>query len=187
MLPLKDHKARHSLAVAAYMMHRAEDYGVDPAEAYVVGLLHDVGYVNGRNNHGQEGATILLGMGLAYRYRYAIQYHGVSPFHITNENVDEDPEELRKAPYVTYDEVAAWTKRQRIYPLLLEADLRIDTVGRLVGFKSRLADLHRRYQREDVDRNAKSSVDYVFEWCERNGVKKPPTVLELASWFVSLK
>lgn len=112
-LPLN--KQRHVFAVAEYMYRHAADYGLPPEEMYVLGMLHDVGYLNGSFGHGVNGANIAEQTG--FKYHNEIRYHGKFQ--------DEyDSPELR---------------------LLNEADLMIDSQGRLVGFHKRLDEIRQRY------------------------------------------
>jgi hypothetical protein len=49
--PINRYKAAHMNGVAVHMAENAKRYGVSQKEAYVVGLLHDVGYISGRAGH----------------------------------------------------------------------------------------------------------------------------------------
>lgn len=69
----------HNIGVAEYMRENAEKYGLPADEMYVMGLLHDIGYIKQHKGHEEYGAELLETMGLKPRYVYAIKYHGLNP------------------------------------------------------------------------------------------------------------
>lgn len=112
---LPENKQKHIVAVAEYMYRNSHKYGLVPEEMYVLGLLHDIGYLNGNVGHAAYGGALMEGQN--YKYHKEIQYHG------------KDQDE--------YESEALW--------LLNEADLMIDSNGCLVGTKKRLEDIKLRY------------------------------------------
>ncbi len=116
-------KTKHSVAVGTYMSHNAKRYNLNPQEMYIVGLLHDIGYLYGREDHSKNGVALLSGLGFQNEnVLNAIRYHDTRP--------NELSEEQRSNP---------------ILNLLWEADLSIDKDGHDVGFSGRLQDIASRY------------------------------------------
>ena len=74
-------RLKHSLSVARKMRSLAiEDpqrYPVDPNEAYVLGLVHDIGYdfSDEQKEHAHKGGELLEAQG--YKYWKEVYYHGV--------------------------------------------------------------------------------------------------------------
>jgi putative nucleotidyltransferase with HDIG domain len=62
--------------VAEYMYKHAADYNLDPEEMYLLGLLHDIGYLEGRIMHAQHGAAILKKIKLPHKYQIAVERQG---------------------------------------------------------------------------------------------------------------
>lgn len=163
--------------VAEYMRARASDYGINPAYAYIVGLNHDIGYINGRENHGTFGADLLNSMGLYQTYADAIHFHGVSPYKVKDRALPVLT--LRECTEVSWDEIHPDIRKNAYLTLLLEADMRVDAQGELVGFDRRITDISVRYKDPAVAGNAKSTVRYVFKWCEKNNIPKPPHIIQM--------
>lgn len=133
-------KIRHMESVAKYMKYNADRFGLDGNEMYVVGLLHDIGYLCSSEEHGGYGAILLSSMGLKEEYTDAIANHGQSPYTL--------PEE----------------KRTPILRLLQEADMSIDKFGRIVGFSGRLEDIKNRYGKDSFAyKTAQDTVSYLKE------------------------
>mgnify|MGYP000442905199 FL=1 len=61
-------KMAHNIGVAEYMRENAEKYGLPADEMYVMGLLHDIGYIKQHKGHEEYGAELLETMGLKPRY-----------------------------------------------------------------------------------------------------------------------
>ena len=171
-------KLHHMGMVAEYMRVRAKDYGLDPEIAYVIGLLHDVGYIVGRKNHATVGADLLNNMNIPFCYTEAVRLHGVSPYRLF-EPTGIPVEILRDREAVAFEDIAPEVRNNRMLTLLLEADMRVDKNGNLVGFDKRKADLFYRYSDHDIQKNITETIQYVFEWCERTGVTKPPRVADI--------
>ena len=151
-MKIRDNKMNHMRGVAEYMYQNAGKYGVDNEEAYVVGLLHDIGYINddaakrnftmfGTRGYGHEvyGAALLGKMGIKEEYRQAIMSHGTAPLNV-NESIRNNP----------------------MLKLLWEADMSVNRYGNRVGFDGRLADIGKRYGYDSVAyETAKATVDYL--------------------------
>lgn len=102
----------HMHGVAEYMYRNAEKYNLDKAQMYVVGLLHDIGYLFGKENHPISGSQLLKDLG--FIYAEDISLHGDVPKSQDISNV---------------------------LKLLLEADLTVGKDGTVVGYKRRLEDI----------------------------------------------
>ena len=142
-------KMAHNIGVAEYMRENAEKYGLPADEMYVMGLLHDIGYIKQHKGHEEYGAELLETMGLKPRYVYAIKYHGLNPDFI------------KTLPYKDFDFDTAY----KTYPelvLLYEADMSINARGYRVGFDDRLRDIGNRYGFDSTAyHNAAATVQYV--------------------------
>ena len=74
-------RIKHSLAVAKKMKEMTAEnpnkYPVEPEDAFVLGLLHDIGYefVSEQKEHAHKGGTILKRQG--YKYWQEVYYHGI--------------------------------------------------------------------------------------------------------------
>ena len=74
---LTDRKILHIRRVAELMYERALEKTGDTAYAedmYMLGLLHDIGYIYGADEHGASGSALSERNG--YRYASEIRYHG---------------------------------------------------------------------------------------------------------------
>lgn len=121
---ITEDKIAHCKAVAEHMKKVARIQGKDDLTAdiyYVVGLLHDIGYLRGRKEHEINGAVILKAMGMKDEYVQTILNHGTNPYTLKiNEQTD-------------------------ILIALQDADMSVDKYGRDAGFKKRLEDIKLRY------------------------------------------
>lgn len=153
---LSSHKLGHITAVAEYMFSRAGDYGVDPDIAYTVGLLHDIGYLHGREGHEARGAELLCACGMNDEITYAIGHHASLLEALPPENIS------------------------RLLVLLAEADLSVDHKGACVGFDERLKDIKARYADTigsvngiPVAESAERNMQYITVYCEANDISLP--------------
>ena len=164
--PSKEHisamKAAHMFGVAEYMRDRADDYGIDGNVAYTAGLLHDIGYLEGRLGHEEIGAEILEACGM----------HGDIVFAIANHAT-----ELKSIP------------DEQISPMLVlmvEADLSVDARGFRVGFDNRLRDIERRYgvdKKGDVNdmpiyQSVLSNIEYIKAYQIENDIPTQEAALK---------
>lgn len=143
---INKYKMAHCIGVAEYMRENAEKYGLDKNEMYTLGLLHDIGYLEGRVGHEENGYEILEGLGMNDKYLFAVINHGTNPYEV-EESVNMDLL-VGNAPLV----------------LLYEADMSIDARGYNVGFDGRLKDIGERYGYDHIAyQTASDTVNYVKE------------------------
>ena len=136
-------KIEHMHAVAEYMYDKAEVYGLKPEDMYILGLLHDIGYVKGQEKHPETGAGMAAHfMGSFGRYANVIAAHGMSPSEYMERTGSRDiPQELM---------------------LLWEADMQIDPTGKVVGYSMRLNDIAKRYGgKSDEYRNSLQIIEFL--------------------------
>lgn len=145
------YKMAHCIGVAEYMRENAAKYGLDKDLAYTVGLLHDIGYLKGRENHEHTGATILGQLGIMTdRVTSAVYHHGTSP---------------QKLLGITYSDIL---EENPLLCLLYEADMSVGIDGRRIGFEERLKDFGKRYGSDGIEyQTAKETIDFVKETLER--------------------
>ncbi len=153
-MKIGDNKLNHLRGVAEYMYQNAERFGLEPEEAFVLGMLHDIGYINDRAakreipdltntgtvGHEWYGAELLKNMGLRPDFVNAIRYHGTDP---------------KNVPVFLHCPAME---------LLWEADMSIDKYGRNVGFGGRLADIGHRYGYDsDAYKTASETILFLKE------------------------
>lgn len=156
--PSREHihagKIAHMVGVAEYMRDRADDYGIDGNVAYTAGLLHDIGYLEGRVGHEEIGAEILEACGMRGDMVFAIANHAT---------------ELKQIP------------KEQVSPMLVlmvEADLSVDAKGFRVGFDKRLQDIEKRYgvdKMGDVNdmpiyQSVLSNIEYIKAYQQEHGI-----------------
>lgn len=147
-------KMAHIVGVAEYMRERATDYGLYPDVMYAVGLLHDIGYLGGREGHEQYGAEILDALSVDDDIISAIAHHGDNPYEF-REKYGND--------VITPE-----------YVLLLEADMSIDARGFRVGFERRLKDIERRYGHDHIAyATVTANIRFIKEYQKEHGIGKP--------------
>lgn len=108
----------HSHGVAEYMYRNAK---YNRELMFVLGLLHDLGKLNGFEKHEVYGAEILKNVGFIYAKE--IQYHG---------KVQEE--------YTSYE-----------LDLLNAADLSVDRMGNEIGYKKRIKEIGEYYGEESKE------------------------------------
>ena len=123
---ITNERIAHMHGVAEWMYEHAEEYGCkNKDEMYLLGLIHDIGYIYGnKEEHEQRGAELL---GINTYYGKFVQAHGLTPQeYMTHNNClnSEIPNEM----------ILLWT-----------ADMMVDSKGNVVGFKARLDDIEKRY------------------------------------------
>ena len=125
----------HGVAELMYKYYKA--FGCETLtreECYFLGLVHDIGYMNGKTDHELNGGLLLAGIcefknqSLFARY---VAYHG------------DTPREYMERRMCSEDDIP----RELI--LLWWADMMVEScgenAGEVVGFKRRLASLRERY------------------------------------------
>jgi hypothetical protein len=121
---IKKSRAAHMHSMAEYMAEHAEKYKLPPKRMYILGYLHDIGYLFGDKCHELTGSSYMDMLG--YVDADIIRFHGSSPQdYISYKRCEEEdiPKELI---------------------LLWEADLMIDVDGKEVGFSERLKGIKER-------------------------------------------
>lgn len=141
-------KMQHLLGVADYMRDRAKDWGMDPDECYVIGFLHDIGYLRGKENHEKVGADIARKLGLNNRIVFAIENHS---------------ETLRNFYNVT-----------PLLAFIAEADMSVDSRGNIVGFEGRLKDIEINYGKDSEDyKNSVDNIAFIKEYLKNLHIPLP--------------
>ena len=127
-MQISNHRIAHMHGVAEWMYEHAEEYGCENREEmYLLGLLHDIGYLSGDAVYEQKGAELL---GEDSYYGRVVKYHGQTPqeyMDIHGCSAAEIPNEL----------ILLWT-----------ADMTVDLNGNAVGVGARLKDIGNRYGAE---------------------------------------
>ncbi len=115
---IPNERMAHMHGVAEWMYEHAEEYGCENKdEMYLLGLVHDIGYIYGKTKHEQKGAELV---GSDSYYGRLIQAHGLTPREYMDSHAcfaSEIPNEM----------ILLWT-----------ADMTVDPTGKPVGFKARL-------------------------------------------------
>lgn len=150
---INENKMAHMVGVAEWMRERAEAYGLNGSVMYAVGLLHDIGYIEGRIGHEQRGAEILSAIGIDEDIRFAIAHHGENPYKV---------QEVYGKDVITPE-----------FVLMLEADWSVDAKGYRVGFDKRIEDLKQRYGSEYKADDAEDTIAFIKEYQKEHGIEKP--------------
>lgn len=135
-------------SVAEYMYRNAEKYNLDKDDMYILGFLHDIGYLQDSENHQEEGERIMHGAGMNSQkytcFEYVIAHHNQIPD--------------KSLPYIIY----------KMCLLLAEADMHINHEGECVPFKKRLDEIKGRHG-ETSERylDAKELVSFLEANCKR--------------------
>lgn len=138
---INNNKKMHMFGVAEFMYVEAPKYGLNPEEMYVLGLLHDVGYIfDDWHNHEKNGETLMNNLG--FKYSKAIGLHGT--------DIDENTNLSKEAM------------------LLIAADSCVDYAGNIGNFKSRRKDIETRYSSNDKDFYLKR-FDNRVEYLKKHG------------------
>ena len=124
MLEINNNKKMHMFGVAEFMYNEAPKYGLKSDEMYVLGLLHDIGYIyDGWHNHEKNGKNLMNSLG--FKYSDAIGLHGI--------DIDENTNLSKEAM------------------LLIAADSCVDYEGNIGTFETRRKDIETRYDISDRD------------------------------------
>ncbi len=141
------YKIAHMVGVAEYMRENCTKYGLediaDKDQLYTIGLLHDIGYLEGRQDHEKSGADMLEKMDIKPLYREAILLHGKTP---------KDAAEYYN---ISIEELEF---KNPVLLLLWEADMKIDAAGYNVGYYGRLNDIGERYGYDHIAYKTASDV-----------------------------
>ena len=107
---------QHSQAVAELMLKIS-----NREDMYILGLLHDIGKLQGMSNHAENGAVICRKLG--FKFDKEIMYHG-----------------KMQADYDSYE-----------LNLLNMADLTVDNKGNVVGYSARIENIGERYGKQSSE------------------------------------
>ena len=117
-------RLKHNYAVANKMIELGKEKSlseIELQELFLLGYLHDIGYVFGTNeNHNSIGGNLLKESN--YKYWQEVYYHGI-------------PNSEYKSLYLD---------------ILNTADMMIDKYGNDVGFDKRLEDIKSRYGEDSI-------------------------------------
>ncbi len=161
---INKYKTAHMIGVAEYMRERANDYGLNPDEMYVVGLLHDIGYLKGHSGHEQYGAMLLDKMGML-KYSFAVELHGNKLRELFTDYM-----------FNKFEHIGSFDRKTKghILTLLVEADSSIDARGFRVGFENRLKDIGERYGYDSIAYETVSdNIAFIKEYQQSWGIGKP--------------
>lgn len=140
-MKIRENKIAHIHRVAECMYEHASEYELSSEEMYILGLLHDIGYLKGATNHAVNGSKLLQSVG--YDLYDIVAWHGKTPaMYMEAKNVSEIPKELI---------------------LLWAADLTIGSDGSELGFNERLKDIANRYGVCSTQyKNAEETVNWLI-------------------------
>ena len=146
---ITDDRMKHMHAVAEYMYEHANEYdlGEKKNELYVLGLIHDIGLLNGDIiGHEASGYELVESMGLENWMAQAIRWHGSSPTEYKNYFGYKDDSQIPK------------------YLLLLwEADMHIGANGGYKTYDERLHEINvkniKMFGTNDWDKTGKEIVE----------------------------
>ncbi len=170
---INQYKMAHMIAVAEYMRDNAYKYSLDKDVCYILGLMHDIGYLKGRENHefnGYEMVSNFIPQNLKGGFSEAIRDHGTDPYELIKRNS-------------TYEHTLDIKRDRPDLFLLYEADMSIDIKGYNVGFMGRLKDIESRYGKDSIAyKTASNTVKYVtqnmYDYIGRYGDK-----IFIRDWF----
>jgi len=152
---INKYKMAHCIGVAEYMRDNAWKYGEDKNKMYAIGLLHDIGYLEGRKDHEATSYEILDSLGMSEDILFAIVNHGKNPYEVEDafqKNL------LKECPVLV---------------LLYEADMSVNAQGYKVGFDKRLQDIGDRYGYDHIAyETASNTVKFVKEKHKELGLHK---------------
>lgn len=118
------------------MYQHAEEHGLNKDDMYVLGLMHDIGYIRGRTGHLKNGGEIAENVGINEKLVYAIENHGMN---------------LSELEFVTQELI-----------LLVRADLQINHLGEHVGYDMRLNNVRLHYGESSTQyKRVLGTIDYL--------------------------
>ena len=156
---ITDERIRHMHGVAELMYQYYDAFHckyLSREEVYVLGLNHDIGYLQGKDNHEVGGAHIFAEFtdnNILNPMAQSILYHGSTPkeyMQLTDD--DEIPAELI---------------------LLWWADMNVESsgehAGEVVGFQGRLDSLKERYGEDSHPyQTCKETIEWLVNWMSRD-------------------
>lgn len=147
---LSEERIKHMHGVAEFMYAHADEFEckqLDKEQLYVVGLLHDIGYIKSIHGHGVRGAELIGEETFMYE---CIWWHEVPPqeyMEVTHLSACEIPQEI----------VLLWL-----------ADMSVESTGenagREIGVKQRLASIEEHFGSNSKQyRTSKQIVDWLVD------------------------
>ncbi len=137
-------RAAHMHGVAEYMSNHAKYYDLDPDTMYLLGFVHDIGYINGKENHEEMGGMLI---GLGTTIGECVYAHGMTPTEYAE----------------VYGITTAEIPKELI--LLWEADMSVDQTGAVVGYEKRLEDIKSRHEESsEAYRNCAETIRWLKEY-----------------------
>ena len=142
-------KHMHGVAELMYVNYEAFDCSaLSKEETYMLGLNHDIGYVDGAEEHEERGAYWFLGLSKYSKlFNFCIKYHGVTPENYMKSHGCSElfiPKELL---------------------LLWWADMMVESsgehAGEVVGHEARLENIKNRFGSDSKQYNDSKKV---IEW-----------------------
>lgn len=146
---IDDDRIRHMHGVAEYMYAHALEFQLEPEKMYVLGLLHDIGYVDGKEGHESRGANILKSLGFGMEYFISILWHGSTP-----------------SDFLALTGGCKKLQIPKELILLWKADMTVNGRGEEVGYEERLRDIG---DRLGYDSRAYKNCKEVIEWLKKEG------------------
>lgn len=140
----KDH-ITHMQGVAEYMYDFAAFHNLNPEQMYLIGILHDIGYITKEKiNREEAGADLLKRAG--FKAENIIRSCGMTPYQYCKKNectTSEIPKELI---------------------LLWEADMHVDETGKRVSYSERLSNIKIQYGEDSLEYEiANDTVDWLIK------------------------
>lgn len=153
-MKIENARILHCHGVAEYMYYHAGYIDRDADKMYVLGLLHDIGYLNGKAEHEFYGAELIrntFDVDSQDIVAKCIFYHGTTPnkymeLHMCSK--EDIPSELI---------------------LLWQADMVVESsgenAGKIVGYNRRLKGIEDRY---GIDSDAYRTCKETIDWLRQN-------------------
>lgn len=146
----------HMHGVAEYMYRHACEYGLDPERMYILGLLHDIGYIHTKYDHEKNGANMLKRVG--YIDADLVENHGNNPADYINDFIPS-------ARIIPKELVLLW-----------EADMLIDSKkcpGEEITFGERLENVARKCGKDSIQyKNKKAKLDWLLKYIRAYKINK---------------
>lgn len=150
---IEKNRMLHSIGVVQYMYDNAETYGLNPDYMFLLGLLHDIGYIRGcKEGHELYGSILFDNFVHTYSKENLIEFKTqISDFIKEHATLPSDYLETNK-------------NIPRELFLLWKADMSVDGEGNLVSFDERLQKLAIKYGK---DSSAYRKCEELIEWLKK--------------------
>ena len=141
-ITITDERLKHMRSVAEFMYKKAGNYDLDRDRMYILGYLHDIGFLYGPDGHSMHGARMVSKItGSFGDFSNIIAAHEMSPSE--------------------YIEKTGQNTMPRELLLLWEADMSVSYDGRPVTYEQKLEEIKNTEGEGDKYRNAKQIIDYL--------------------------